>query len=141
MSQHSVYRGTYQITEYARVSVQESNSSFTIFEPSITNFQFHTFNLQDKTEFYLATVDIRRGEYLDEVCSLKIFRFDSSKSSYVLISQLENPHGKHHVSSIIFSSNINNLFIFSGAEDGSLKQWCLVPEKDSWICLCSFHYR
>lgn len=98
----------------------------------MTLFLFHTFQSQQSNynheEYFLATVDVTRGEELDPESSLKIWVYTSPNANiakkYKLLTQVDSPHGTHRISSLVFfTSSPSRPSLASSSSDGTIKIW------------------
>lgn len=142
------------IPSYIRVSKTEFHTR--LYRQDISFFAFShnlsTTNNSRRAEYFLATVDVRRGEEIGIEYSLKIFKFEAKDDAYKLVAQIDNPHGvKNKIMSLTMQQN-ESIGALTTASDGSIKLWSpasssLSSPSDakqdglSFVNLFSFKYR
>lgn len=134
----------HEILQFTRVSNKEGDSS--TYVPSISFYEFfdsrQTTSAHPKEDcnFYLASLDVRRGEgHIEGIdSSLKFWFWDAKKELYRLATQIDHPHGVARVTSMAtaqmeaivgYSQSQAGAgpfaFCATAADDGSVKIWSL----------------
>ena len=141
---NQAYAGDLEVVNYVRVSRTEKFTR--IYAPSVSLFEFSKVSQATSTQYYLAAVDVCRGEDIGVEFSLKVFQFQSSSEKYHQVAQMDRPHGRHRVVGLTMLRQ--EVGCVTSAVDGSVKMWrtsntaAVSAESDlPWICQYSFKYR
>ena len=99
---------THRILQYHRISKKDpgpsshhNHNSQSLYTPCILHYDL------DETGMCLVTVDVRKGEELPTEYSLKFWEYNLSQQEYILIAQMNSPHG-HGQGGVISSLAISH---------------------------------
>lgn len=141
---NQVFAGSIEVVQYVRVSKTEKYTR--IYAPSVALFEFSKVVHGSSTNYYLATIDVRRGEDIGSEYSLKVFQFQSNSEKYNQVAQMDRPHGKYKVIGLTMQQQV--IGCVTSAVDGSIKMWRtsstnnVSPDTElQWICLYTLKYR
>ena len=146
-----IYRSALEVMQYSRVSKTEKHTK--LFVPTVTMYCFGKYgkvravkngkgvSVVTDIEYYLATVDVLRGEEMTAETSLKIWKFDVNSATYKLSVQIDRPFEGHKVTSLSFVPDSSGGFtgLATGGANGCVKMWYL--REGSWKCMYSFAYK
>lgn len=138
------FAGNVEVVQFVRISRTEKFTR--IFVPSVALFEFSQVSHSLSTHYYLATIDVCRGEEIGTEYSLKVFQFQSSLDKYHQVAQMDRPHGGQRVIGLTMLRH--EVGCVTSAIDGSVKLWRTVTSSEmsadsdlQWICQYSFKYR
>jgi WD40 repeat protein len=138
------FHSSIEVVRYVRVSKTEKHTR--IYAPSVTHFCFGTVSTSRCTQYYLATVDVRRGEEIGVSDSIKLWQYSAAGERYLQVAQMDRPHGLQRVVSVCMQQG--DVGCVTSATDGSVKLWTTTAASDAnsdaepqWVCRFSFTYR
>ena len=141
---NQAFAGNVEVVQFVRVARTEKYTR--IYLPSVALFEFSEVIHGSSTHYYLATIDVRRGEDIGSEFSLKVFQFQSTSEKYQQVAQMDRPHGRHRVVGLTMLRQ--EVGCVTSAVDGSVKLWKTAASADvsaesdlQWICQYSFKYR